>query len=110
VTLAAGDSKTCTITNDDISPTITLFKSVLGGSSLPTDFSMTVDGTPVPHASSISVDANTPHVISEVDPSGVGLGYFFLGISGDVECAFDPSTVILDEGVAIVCTITNSDD
>ena len=49
VTLAVGDEKTCTITNDDISPTLTVNKVLVpandGGTVQPADRRLTTAGT-----------------------------------------------------------------
>src|SRR5207247_7501765 len=50
ITLAPGDNKTCTITNDDKAATLTLVKTVVnndGGTKTPSDFSLFVNGSPV---------------------------------------------------------------
>ncbi|MFN7015425.1 MAG: hypothetical protein ACK4ON_14260, partial [Bacteroidia bacterium] len=50
VTLNPGDDKTCVITNDDISPELTVIKKVVnddGGDLQPSDFTMQVSGTDV---------------------------------------------------------------
>ncbi|NIN70158.1 MAG: hypothetical protein GTO63_36875, partial [Anaerolineae bacterium] len=50
VTLLPGDNKTCTITNDDIAPTLTLVKTVVnddGGTAVAADFQAYIDGSPV---------------------------------------------------------------
>ena len=49
-TIANGESKTCTITNDDISPQLTVIKHVVndnGGTAVAGDFTMNVTGTNV---------------------------------------------------------------
>ena len=46
--IAAGETKYCTITNDDIAPKLTVTKTVVndnGGTALPSDFLMTVNGS-----------------------------------------------------------------
>ena len=55
VTLDLGEDVTCTFTNDDISPTLTLIKTVVndnGGDASPDDFNLTVDG------GSVSIGSN----------------------------------------------------
>jgi predicted ribosomally synthesized peptide with SipW-like signal peptide len=115
VTLAEGESKTCTITNDDLPASITLVKNVInddGRNALPTGFGLLVDGNPVPHNTSVEVAPNTPHTIDETGRTG----YSFVGpITGVSNYGKDCPTVLggditLDEGEAIVCTITNDDD
>jgi hypothetical protein len=112
LTGANGDTKTCTITNDDIAPVITLVKSVVGGSALPTDFIMRIDGgAPVPTGSSKSVTSNAAHTINE----DAKAGYHFTsmtgtGSQGSTCPATLGGTVTLNEGEVITCTITNTAD
>ena len=50
ITLAPGDNVTCTITNSDVAPRLTVVKVVVkdnGGTALPNDFKLTVSGTAV---------------------------------------------------------------
>lgn len=106
VTLAAGDNKTCTITNTDLPANITLIKNVTGIAPLadPSTFRMRVDGTLVPNTTSIAVTSNSNHLISE-DPK---VGYHFVSITG-AGCPASTSTpIVLNEGQAVTCTITNA--
>ena len=108
LTGANGDNKICTITNDDIAPVITLVKNVIG-SALPTDFIMRVNGVPVPSGNSKSVTSNTGHIISEDDKAD----YTFtsmtgIGSQGSLCPTSLDSTVTLNEGEVITCTITNT--
>ena len=108
--IALVDTVTCTITNDDISPTITLNKIVTnddGGSSGVNDFGLTINGTAVTSGQTVTVTANTPFPINETGLAG----YSFVDITGDAECP-----VILGGNVAgialgdtVTCTITNDD-
>ena len=109
ITLLPGDVKTCTITNDDVAPGLTLVKIVInddGGNAAPDDFLLTVDGGAVLSGESNEFAANVPLAINETQLPG----YTFVSITGDAKC---PSvlggTVTLDEGDAIACTITNDD-
>ena len=104
ITLADGDDKTCTITNNDIPPSITLIKSVSGGSAQPVQFTMRIDGNVVPQNTSVAVTANTSHTISE----DVFLNYTLTGVSGADCPLLLPGNVNLNEGQAITCTITNT--
>ncbi|MBI2024443.1 hypothetical protein HYT00_03600 [Candidatus Giovannonibacteria bacterium] len=109
ITLASGDNKTCTITNNDIAPSITLIKNVVNngsGTALPIQFTMRIDGTVVPQNTSVAVSANTSHSISEDAFSG----YTLTGVSGAGCPATIPGNVTLNEGQAITCTITNDDN
>ncbi len=110
ITLAEGETGvTCTITNDDDAPTLTLIKVVVnnnGGNAGPNDFGISVDGTVVQSGVPSTLDANTPYAIDEAGLSG----YQFVSITGDPECpAVLGGTVTLDEGEDVTCTITNDD-
>jgi len=51
ITLGLDDDVTCTITNDDIAPTLTLVKVIInddGGNLTESDFQAKIDGSPVP--------------------------------------------------------------
>lgn len=111
LTLLEGDSKSCTVVNNDLPPNITLVKSVTGTPPLlsPTVFGLKVDGNLVLNNTSVAVTANAPHTISE---NGF-LGYEFISITGTSNygksCpALLGGSITLDEGEAIVCTITNN--
>jgi predicted ribosomally synthesized peptide with SipW-like signal peptide len=106
----AGATSTCTITNDDIQPNITLHKVATGTPPLApaVSFQMKVDGGSVPQNTSIGVTANSPHTIDEVQLSG----YSFLSMTGTSNYGKSCPAVLgglitLDEGEAITCTITN---
>ncbi|MFC1622262.1 hypothetical protein ACFL13_02710 [Patescibacteria group bacterium] len=110
ITLDEGDDITCTITNDDVAPSITLIKSVTnddGGSAGPNDFGISVGGSYVSSGVSNNYPANTPLAISEDGLSG----YSFVDITGDAKCpAVLGGTISLDEGESVTCTITNDDN
>ena len=108
-TINVGETKTCTITNDDISPTITLYKDVQnnhGGNAVPTDFTLIIDGFGITQGVATNVGANFPHTIDELPFAG----YTFVNITGDQRC---PSalggTATLLPGENIICTIANED-
>ncbi len=106
--IANGETKTCTITNNDIVPTITLIKNVIsnnGGNAGVNDFGLTVGGNSVSSDVATPVVANTPIAISEA-----GLqGYSFVSITGNGCPAELGGTVTPVEGQEIICTITNDD-
>ncbi|PIY96497.1 MAG: hypothetical protein COY66_04000, partial [Candidatus Kerfeldbacteria bacterium CG_4_10_14_0_8_um_filter_42_10] len=108
-TINVGEEKTCTITNDDEAPTITLIKNVVndnGGNASVNDFGLTIGGISVNSGDTLNVDANTPIALDEA-----GLfGYNFVAITGDEQCPqVLGGTVALNEGEGITCTITNDD-
>jgi hypothetical protein len=103
VTLSAGDEKTCTITNDDIAPQLTVTKTVInnnGGTKTVSNFPLFIDGVSVTSgvASTTSIGS---HTVSETSDSG-----YTATIGGD--CAAD-GTITLSLGDAKTCTITNDD-
>lgn len=114
ITLAPGDNKTCTITNNDLPGNITLVKNVVnngpgtpGTATSNSAWGLRIDGNIVPNNTSVAVTANTPHTINEDGRTG----YTFTGITGNPECpAVLGGTATLDEGEAITCTITNDDN
>ena len=103
VTLALGDSKTCTITNDDLAPKLTLVKTVVnnnGGTMMADDFARNIDGSAV---AGHGGDAERGLAHGERDnPNrlhGVGLGRRLRGERHDNVAPGDNKT----------CTITNDD-
>ena len=105
VTLANGETKTCTITNDDNPATLTLVKTVInddGGTAVEDDFQAYIDGSPVPWNVAQSVGAG-----SFTASEDVVAGYTASSWGGD--CAADGS-VTLALGENKTCTITNDDD
>lgn len=107
VTLVLDEDVTCQITNDDIAPTITLIKSVIGGPASANSFGLTVSDTPVSSGETLAVLANTAYSLNEEGLSG----YSFTSLTGDVKCpTVLGGTVSLDEDEDITCTITNTRD
>ena len=104
VTLLPGDVKSCAITNRDLVANITLIKVVQGGTALPEDFELTVDGTIVPQNASFGVTSNSAHAINE-NPQP---GYHFVSMTGAGCPASLGGTATLNEGQSIACTITNA--
>lgn len=104
VTLVLGQDATCTVTNDDIAPELTVTKIVQnnnGGAAVADDFVVRID--------SIAVDSGVPqtlnagaYTVSEDDP-----GHGYVGVVGG-DCAAD-GTVALAPGDEKECTITNTD-
>src|SRR3989344_4021943 len=109
ITLGDGESKTCTITNNDIPSSITLVKVVNndnGGIKVPAHFTLRIDGDVVPNNASVPVTANSVHAISE----DAVAGYSLETVTGTGCPATIPGNVTLNEGESITCTITNGDD
>ena len=110
VNVPAGGSASCTVTNDDIQPTISLVKNVVGGTASPDDFDLSINGNIVTSGSSNPVSANAAH---EIDEEAEVPGYGFTSITGEsflgVDCpAVLQGTVTLAPGDTITCTITNT--
>jgi uncharacterized repeat protein (TIGR01451 family) len=103
-TLASSENVSCTITNSDIVPTLTLVKTVTndnGGTKQASDFQPKVDGSNVSWATSIPLSAGA-HTASEVNLPG------YLAGSWGGDCAAD-GTITLSLGQNATCTITNND-
>ena len=104
---AFGETKYCTITNDDIAPTVTLNKVVSGGDAGENDFGLTIGGQGVDSGQTVDVNANTPIELNEESLDG----YSFDSITGDEGCPSElGGTVALGEGESITCTIINTRD
>ena len=105
--LAIGDSKTCTITNDDRQATLTLTKSVInnsGGTALPTAWTLTANGTPFPSGVPQPVAAGDFVLAESIGPQGyTALGWACTGGS------LAGSTVTVGPGATVACTIFNDD-
>ena len=108
ITLAAGDDKTCTITNDDVAPKLTVIKDVVnndGGSATAGDFTMHIgDAATFPGDSggtTRTLSAGTYEVTETGGPGGYTATY-------SDACAAD-GTVTLAPGDEKTCTVTNDD-
>ena len=106
-TIAVGETKTCTVTNDDIQPKLTVIKTMIndhGGTAAPSDFTMTVTGTDVspgsfPGAASgttVGLDAGAYTVTESV--------LFGYAQSSSIDCS---GTIAIGE--TKTCTVTNDD-
>jgi hypothetical protein len=103
VQLVAGTTQTCTITNNDIAPKLTVTKVVVnddGGGKQISDFPLFVDGISVKSGDQNTFNAGS-HVVSETNQTG-----YNGTITGD--CAADGS-ITLKPGDVKACTITNND-
>ena len=109
ITLGLDQSATCTITNDDIAPTLTVIKNVInnnGGEAAPGDFTMIVSNSAFEPQTSfagssegvmITIDAGET-VVSENKPQT------YMGDGGAGDCNFTA-----ESGMDYTCTITNDD-
>ena len=104
ITLAAGDVKTCTITNTFKAPKLTVKKLVDntgGGTKQPGDFPLFVDGTPVTNNQRDHHSTVGPHTVSETtDPNHTAV------IGGD--CAANELHHAGGGRRLKTCTITNT--
>jgi hypothetical protein len=109
VVIGLGDDVTCTITNDDIAPTLTVKKVLLPGND-PGKFNLQIDGTT--YAADVGDGGDTgaitlnagPHTVGETAGTGTDLIHYVMTIGGD--CAPDGS-ITLVVGENKTCTITN---
>lgn len=99
VSLTGGENKTCTITNNDIQPLLTVTKVVNGGSKQIGDFPLFIDENPVSSGQQTGINVGQ-HVVSETNQL-----HYTGAISGD--CASDGS-ITLSLGDVKSCTITNT--
>jgi hypothetical protein len=73
VGIANGASATCTITNDDVAPRLTLVKSVTndsGGNAQPDDFHLTIGGVATTSGTPKALSANQAYAINETQLTG----------------------------------------
>ena len=107
VTLTAGEAVVCTITNDDIAPTVTVHKTVVGGTKTAADFQMTVGGQPQPQDTPIDTVANSPVEVSEVADPNYAKTVTCVD-NADNSPLINPLT--LNEGQNATCTVINTFD
>src|SRR6185503_17593123 len=103
VSLAVGDVKSCTLTNDDIQPLLTIHKVVVnddGGAASASDWSFSAGGSPIALDNATGLDAGS-HSIGESGPAG-----YTLSFSGDCDAN---GTVQMAIGQQYECTLTNDD-
>ncbi|MDP9463877.1 MAG: DUF11 domain-containing protein, partial [Actinomycetota bacterium] len=107
VTLALGEVVVCTITNDDIAPTVTVHKTVVGGTKAAADFQMTVGGQQVPQDIPAPTNSNEPIEVSEVaNNPDYELTSITCADLADGATLTNPLT--LNEGQDAACTVTNT--
>ena len=102
-TILAGETKTCTITNDDIAPQLIVNKTVIndnGRTNVISDFPLFIDGAGVTSGVATTTTVGS-HTVSETSNSN-----YTSSIGGD--CAAD-GTITLALGDIKTCTITNND-
>jgi hypothetical protein len=103
------NTATCTITNNDIAPKLTLIKNPInddGGTAAPDDFLLTIGGVPATSGVKYELNANTAYAINET----LIAGYAFDSITGDAKCPTNiGESITLAAGDDITCTIINDD-
>ena len=103
-----GETRTCTIVNDDIQPKLIVIKHVIndhGGTSLPGNFTMSVTGTNVAPASFAGAD--TPGTTVGLDAGAYTVTesvLFGYAQSSSIDCS---GTIAIGE--TKTCTVTNDD-
>src|SRR5439155_12036404 len=110
-TIALGETRTCTVTNDDLPPRLTLIKHVVndnGGTLTASAFTLTASGSAIPggsrsvpgtEAPGVTIDMTTgSYIVTESSVSGHTQ-------TSAVGCA---GTVAV--GGSATCTVTNRDD
>ncbi len=113
VTVALGETKTCTITNNDNAPSLHLRKVVTnnnGGTAVAADFTLTANGTgsndvsgTSPADSDATLQADT-FALSESGPAGYSASSWVC-----VGGTQNSSSITLALGESATCTITNDD-
>jgi hypothetical protein len=112
-TVISGETKTCTITNDDIAPSLTLIKHVTnnnGGGAVAGDWTLTADGPTTISGTGGAVSDGTfsagTYTLSESGgPDGYDASEW--SCTGDVTNTGDSLTIGL--GQSATCEITNDD-
>jgi len=113
LTLGLGESATCTITNDDQAPKLTLVKEVVnddGGTATASAWTLTATGPtslsgPGPSVSSgASFDQGTYTLSESGGPAGYDASAWDCG-----EAQLDGSTLVIGLGDEVTCTIVNDD-
>lgn len=104
ITLVVGDVKSCTITNDDIGPKLTIIKQVVnddGATRVISDFTLKVNTSQVLSGSQTTLNVGDYIVgeIEDIDYDGT--------FSGD--CNVSNGNIHLELGETKTCTITNND-
>ncbi|MCR4274445.1 MAG: hypothetical protein NUW02_00115 [Candidatus Campbellbacteria bacterium] len=106
ITLALGDTATCTITNDDIAPTLTVTTTVTNddqGTATISDFTLNLDGLTITSGTATTTVAAS-HTLTHSTPAG----YTYTSTWGG-DCATD-GTITMSAGGTYTCTLTNDDD
>lgn len=106
VALSVGDVKSCTLTNDDVAPGLTVIKQVIndhGGTAQVSDFTLYVGTTTVTSGQTVTLDAGTYAISESGGPSG-----YTASFSGDCD-ANGSVTLAVGATSTYTCTLTNDD-
>jgi len=108
IEIGLGETVTCTITNDDDPPSLTLVKVVDGGTATPADWTLTATGPTGfsgfgPSVTNADIDAGT-YDLSENGPSGYSASAWVCDGGNQT----DDDTVVIGLGESVICTITNT--
>jgi hypothetical protein len=111
ITLAAGESATCTITNDDDAPSLILAKDVIndnGGTAVASDWTLSAGGNDVAGSAggAEATDQAGTYALSETGPSG----YTLTSLTCDDDPGVEVASVTIGLGETITCTFVNDDD
>ena len=111
VTVTFNQTKNCTITNDDIAPTLTLKKNVVnndGGIATKANFQATLNGTDVDWDAISTVSANSEYSLDEYSLLG-GSGYDAGDWTCDSNVTVTGNKITLSLNQNVTCQITNND-
>ncbi|RPF28799.1 hypothetical protein [Georgenia muralis] len=111
LTVPAGGSVTCTITNDDQPATLVVEKVVVndnGGTAVVTDFSYQVNGG---SSTFFEIDASNSHSVDAGSYSVVEDAFagYTTSYTNDLNAALDCGDLVIGNGETVTCTITNDD-
>jgi hypothetical protein len=109
-TIALGESKTCTVTNDDQPGRLTLIKHVVndnGGSTTAGAFALTATGTAIPAGSQTVTGTEAPGVTIAVNAGSYSVTESSVAGYTQVSAVGCSGTVAI--GGSATCTITNTD-
>ncbi|MFC1663416.1 hypothetical protein ACFL04_04650, partial [Patescibacteria group bacterium] len=107
-TIALGETKICTVTNNDIAPELTVIKHVInddGGTAVAADFTMNVTGTNVSNASFPGAEAPGTTVTLNQGAYSVDEDFYF----GYAKTLGNDCSGTINVGETKTCTITNDD-
>ncbi|HEX3088025.1 MAG TPA: hypothetical protein VHQ23_05175 [Ilumatobacteraceae bacterium] len=107
LTPVLGENISCVITNDDVAPTVTITKVVVGSPRAPGTFQMLLGGLNAAQGVAIPVKANTALAVGEVLDNAYVSNVSCVDI-GDPDMAPLDSPLVLIEGENALCTVTNT--